>query len=323
MSATGLHLAGPFFIQKISRLTLAIAMCAARQKMKCKPPFSYYGGKGSQKMQNIIQELKPRYKIYGEPFAGAASTLFHLENFNHTVEFLNDKNNLLGNFYRVVKDPKLFSALMAMIEGTLHNENDFRRAAKIYLNPKKYHRVERAWAVWAGFNMAHASTIHRGSGFACDRNRVSRGMNKEASKISTSKKNAELLAARLERVTITCIDAIRFIDKIDGPDTFFFIDPPYPGSDQGHFKKFGFGMPEFVNLLEKLSEIKGKFLLTSGLYPELEAARNLCRWGHHEVKIKNAISYNDGGETISKTVERVEAFTWNYNECEKIGGLFK
>lgn len=97
-----------------------------------KSPFSFYGGKA--KLQHKIQPLIPSYHIYAEPFAGAASTLFNLENFRDKVEILNDLNKQLVSFYRTVRDPKLFPLLLAIVEGTLHSERITGRHWKYTFN---------------------------------------------------------------------------------------------------------------------------------------------------------------------------------------------
>jgi DNA adenine methylase len=40
----------------------------------------------------------------------------------------------------------------------------------------------------------------------------------------------EVVAARLRRVQIDQDDALRVIARFDGPDTLFYVDPPYPAS---------------------------------------------------------------------------------------------
>lgn len=278
-----------------------------------KPPFPYYGGKS--KMQHKIQPLIPHYKIYAEPFAGAAATLFNLENYHDKVEILNDKNKQLISFYRTVKNPKLFPRLLSMVEGTLHSEADYRRGLEIYLQPKWYHsRILRTWALWVSFTQSHASDPHKGGGWRFQTKEIRGGFNKEALGIHSSKKNFKKLAGRLERVSFCCMDALEFIKKVDSPDTFFPIDPPYPWSDQGNFEKMGFKMPQFVELLELLKTIKGKFLLTSGLYPELEAARLKNGWHSNDFEFKNPVTFRNGEKLSSKITKRIEAMTWNYQE---------
>lgn len=277
------------------------------------PPFSYYGGKS--KLQHEIQPLIPFYNVYGEPFAGAASTLFSLENYHDKTELLNDLNTQLISFYRTARDPKLSSRLLAMVEGTLHSEADYRRALEIYLQPKWYHgRVLRAWALWVSFTQSYAADPHKGSGWRFQTKEVRGGMNKEASTIRSSKMNFHKLAGRLERVSFCCMDALNFISKIDGPGTFFFIDPPYEKSDQGHFSHMGWTRERFVELLELLKTIQGKFLLTYNLTPELEVARSKNGWNSKNIKFNNPVTTWNGKENKSRIVTRIETMTWNYQE---------
>jgi DNA adenine methylase len=280
--------------------------------VKIKPPFPYYGGKS--KLQHEIQVLIPAYHVYAEPFAGAASTLFNLENFHNKVEILNDMNKELINFYKTVRDKNLFPQLLAMVEGTLHSEADYRRSLEVYLNPHGHSRVLRAWAMWVAFTQSHVSDPHKGSGWRFEKKETRGGFNKEALGIHSSKRNFKKLAGRLERVSFTCRDALDFIKRVDTPDTFFFVDPPYPGSDQGNFEKMGFKMPQFLELLELLESIQGRFLLTSGLYPELEAARIKNGWHSKDIGFNNAVTIWNGKENKSKIVKRIEAMTWNYQE---------
>jgi DNA adenine methylase len=276
-----------------------------------KPPFPYYGGKS--KLQHKIQPLIPQYHIYAEPFSGAAATLFNLEKHNK-VEILNDKNKQLISFYRTVKNKKLFPRLLEMVEGTLHSEADYRRALEIYLNPHGHKPELRAWALWVSFTQSHGCNPHKGCGWRFQIKETTGEFNKEAHVIHGSKRNFQKLAGRLEKVSFCCMDALEFIKKVDGPDVFFFVDPPYPESDQGNFEKMGFKMPQFIELLELLEAIKGKFLLASGLYPELGAARLKNGWHHEDIEFKNPITIWNGKNTSSRITKRTEAMTWNYRE---------
>jgi len=70
--------------------------------------------------------------------------------------------------------------------------------------------------------------------------------------------------AKLKNTTILNKDALSVISQYDGPNTFFYLDPPYEKSAKDNIytatKKDG----EFNNekLAERLRKIKGKFLLS-------------------------------------------------------------
>jgi hypothetical protein len=70
---------------------------------------------------------------------------------------------------------------------------------------------------------------------------------------------------RIQHTYIECCDALKIIKAYDGKDSFFYLDPPYIGSDMGHYD--GYTQEDFDNLLEFLTKIEGKFLLLCHWYP--------------------------------------------------------
>ena len=68
----------------------------------------------------------------------------------------------------------------------------------------------------------------------------------------------------LEKCTIEHDDALKVLSRFDTPTAFHFVDPPYVGSDMGHYTGM-FNEDDLNRLLEVLSGIKGKFMLT--MYP--------------------------------------------------------
>jgi len=92
----------------------------------------------------------------------------------------------------------------------------------------------------------------------------------------------------------------------DTPNTFFFADPPYVSSDQGHYD--GYTEADFLNLLDKLSKIKGTFLLTS--YPEdiLMYFRKKFSWEYIDFDMPLAVDSGRAEQGKRKT----ECITFNY-----------
>lgn len=68
----------------------------------------------------------------------------------------------------------------------------------------------------------------------------------------------------LEKCTIEHDDAFKVLARFDTPTTFHFVDPPYVGSNMGHYTGM-FNEDDLNRLLEILSGIQGKFMLT--MYP--------------------------------------------------------
>ena len=73
----------------------------------------------------------------------------------------------------------------------------------------------------------------------------------------------------------------------DTPDTFHFVDPPYVGSDCGHYEGV-FGESHLLALLDLLAEVKGKFMLT--MFPDENIERYAKEHGWHIHRIERTIS---------------------------------
>ena len=219
-----------------------------------KPPFSYYGGK--QKLAPKILPLLPPHRVYVEPFAGGATILFRkprpvVQRQSDYLEVINDTNEWIVNFYRVLRDPEKSGLLIDMIHKTPYSRGDFFLARAI-LKEQRGDAVERAWAWFVAIQQAFGKTFGTGWGYARKQNQA------------YSYRNAvDRLAdfpLRLRLVHIEHDDALRVIQRWDSPDTLFYCDPPYPGTDQGHYR--GYTQADFENLCDTLSQIRGRFLLS-------------------------------------------------------------
>ena len=127
------------------------------------------------------------------------------------------------------------------------------------------------------------------------------------SKVIRNKRDrfTEELAQRIQDVQLECCDALKLIRSRDDKNTLFYIDPPYVGSDQGHYD--GYSQSDFDALLEQLSKIEGKFLLSSFRNKQLTVEAKENNWHQIELKMAKPMSAQTG-----KTVEKIEVLTANY-----------
>jgi DNA adenine methylase len=257
-----------------------------------KTPLSYYGGK--QTLAPIILGLIPEHRIYCEPFLGGAAVYFAKE--PSKVEVINDTNGELVNFYEVVQ--RDFSALEKEVAISLHSRSKHRQAQVVYSNPEMFDRVKRAWAVWMLANSSYGCMLDASFGY--DR---TGGTSK---KLDNKRESFTIdYAIRLQRTQIECCDALRVIRSRDMPDAFFYIDPPYVGSDQGHYD--GYTQDDFDNLLKLLEAVKGKFLLSS--FRNTALREFIKRNGWHTVELKMACSMTNRSQAPR---QKVEVLTANY-----------
>ena len=265
----------------------------AKVRPLLKTPISYYGGK--QKLASEIISRIPKHTLYGEPFLGGAAIFFGKA--PSEVEVINDTNRELINFYRVVQNE--FVSLEKEIRISLHSRDLHRKAKVIYDNPDMFSEVKRAWAVWVLSSQGFSSKIDGPWGYDIAKTRTPKTINNKKESFT------EDLAIRLQNVQLECTDAIRVITSRDTPDSFFYCDPPYYNSDCGHYD--GYSIDDFERLLQVLSKIQGKFLLSS--YPSDILKQYAARHGWSCVAFQQKVTVNaKSGNLKGKT----EVLTANY-----------
>ena len=258
-----------------------------------KPPITYYGGK--QKMLKHILPLIPPHRIYNEPFFGGGAVFWAKE--PAYIEFINDINGEVVNFYRVLKTD--FPAFKRELDGTLHSELQHREARAIYRSPEGHTPVRRAWAFWV---LSMESMFHIVGNTWIYRIDLSGRLPLEVTR--GKERLTNVYATRLEMANIFSCDAVDIIRRVDRPNTFHYVDPPYIKSDQGHYK--GYTEADFTRLLDQLTQIRGRFLLSS--YPSEVLARYTAANGWYT----RTIVQNVGAGSVEGK-RKTEVLTMNYD----------
>lgn len=256
-----------------------------------RPPLTYYGGK--QRLASEIVSRVPEHTLYASVFAGGAAEFFAKE--PSEIEILNDTNKEVMNFYHVVKTQ--FIDLEKMIKISLHSRSLHADATLMYAAPHLFTNIQRAWATWILSAQSFSSMLGGSWGYDKARNQTTRKVeNKKAS-------FTEDYAIRLQNVQLECADALYIIQSRDTPKSFFYCDPPYFNSDCGHYG--GYSQADFSKLLNLLTEIDGRFLLSS--YPsEILETFTVAR-GWHTVQFEQTVSVNKGAGK-----KKIEVMTANY-----------
>lgn len=263
-----------------------------------KTPISYYGGKLNM-LQHILP-LIPEHKIYTEAFFGGGAVFFAKKSV--PSEVINDINNLVINFYEVLRDD--FEALKLKIEATLFARNTYAVALVMYRMPQLFSKLQLAWAFYVATNMGFATGI--GSwGYDKYGKRVKAFMNKKL-------RFDPLLVKRLEQTQIECMDASKLILSRDTIDTFHYVDPPYvvdskQSVNQGHYS--GYRQEDFEHLLITLASLKGKFLLSSYPSPLLDTFIKKYKW--HVKTFEKPLTASLATKGM-KRKRKIEVLTANY-----------
>jgi DNA adenine methylase len=262
-------------------------------KVLMKTPITYYGGK--QQMLGIILPLIPEHRIYTEAFFGGGAVFWGKK--PARVEFINDKNGEVVNFYRVLKHN--FPELKREIDATLHSEFQQKQAKSIYRNPAGYDEIKRAWALWVLSHQSFYAILT--NTWKCSKERSFGAQFTQRKKLFT-----DIYSQRLEHTSIFCRDALDVIKKADHEDAFHYVDPPYFNASMGHYSDYT--REDFIALLDVLSRVRGKFMLSSYSSDVLKEYAGCCGWHTVEFVLRRSA----GGGT------KVEVLTMNYAAIQSV-----
>jgi DNA adenine methylase len=206
-----------------------------------KPPIARMGGKS--KLRKQILELIPEHTCYVEAFFGAGWVYFGKP--ESKVEVINDRDQELVNLFKMIK----------------YHGDEVKRLLTYEVTSRDL------FTEYMQQNIKNLTEIQRAVRFIylITQSFASRGKHFGYSAVSGPSKqifNLDSLGeikARLNNTYIENLDYRKILDKYDRENTFFFCDPPYFDT-HGYDEKFG--EKEQLELLDKLKNIKGKFLLT-------------------------------------------------------------
>jgi len=210
-------------------------------------PFGTFGG--SHHYAKRIVPLIPEHKTYVEPFAGAAALLHAKE--PSAKEIIADMDDDLVFMHRFVK---------AMDEATLDKLKGFDWTC----TESSWQRV-RDLTPKSDFERFYKLAFIRGKGRDA-RPDATHAAGSAMGQTTNPQKYLDA-AARLKNVSILKQDYHKTIKTFDGPDTFFFLDPPYPG--EWFDKKAAIDLDDFI---EAIGAIEGKFIAVLNDSPENVAA---------------------------------------------------
>lgn len=264
-----------------------------------KTPITYYGGK--QKLAPVIIGMMPAHKIYCEPFFGGGAVFFAKG--KSFLEAINDHNENLMTFYRVCQNEESFMRLRELISETLHSEAEWLRARRIYYHPEGHSDIDIAWSVWFTTNMSYSGSPNCGWKWDNGTSGTHTGQTMNNYRNDFCKSVFE----RLRFVQISCRDALTVIQQRDSKETFFYLDPPYPGRTQQHYK--GYGEEHFEDLLRMIENIEGKFILSNYMSTLLKKYIKKNDWNYQTIDLPLQVAnFNGTGQR-----RKQEVLVYNYN----------
>lgn len=221
-----------------------------------RPPAGYIGGKRRLAARIVaLLETMP-HATYAEPFVGMGGIFFRRRQ-RPRAEVINDRNGEVANLFRILQ--RHYPQFMDTLRWQLSGRREFDRMKAS--DPATLTDLERAGRFLYLQRLAFGGKVS-GQNFGVD----------PGSSAAFNLTRIEPLLAdvhdRLAGVTIECLDWLAFINRYDRPDTLFYLDPPYHGSE-GDYGKDLFGRDQFALMADRLANIKGRFVLSINDVPAI------------------------------------------------------
>jgi DNA adenine methylase len=263
-----------------------------------RPPIKWHGGKGN--LKRWIACLLPAHTVYVEPYAGGLSVL--LNKYRSEVEVVGDIDTDLIGFFLVLRDePKVLIERLRSIPCAAES------FAWANSTPEASDPIERAVRFVVRYRFSRGGL---GKSFSwSDRPRGNQAESLNSWETILAEELSRI-ARRLHGVQIVHGDALELIRRHDGPDTLFYLDPPYLPATRTARSVYRHELAEadHCRLLETISAIRGMVAL-SGYRSELYDHALQC-WERHEIERPN-----DSGQ--GKTKQRRTEVIWLNPACDR------
>lgn len=218
-------------------------------------PFGWPGGKWHS-LEHLLRIIPVR-KTWVEVCGG--SGILSLNRRPSTLEVFNDRHAGVTAFYRCIRDPIKFRELVNRLRLIVHSREEFVwcRDSWDSMGPGGPHNdIERA-ARW--YYMVRMSFSQLGRNFG----RATSGRPQQAKAINRSVNRFGIIHDRFSTFQIENLDAIQCIRDYDSPDTVFYVDPDYIGTDPGIYAY----RVQHELLLDTIENSKGYFAVSGYAHP--------------------------------------------------------
>lgn len=236
------------------------------------PVMRYFGGKF--RLADWIASFFPPHRCYVEPFGGAASVMMTKP--KSYAEVYNDLDQDIVNVFRVLRDPDLSARLIEVCRLTPFARAEFDLSYEPSEDPVEQARrtLFRAQSAFGSSGTAKSRT-----GFRSDSRREYQLSSHVWEQYPA---NIAAFCDRLSGVIIENRPALQVIEKHDGDDVLFYVDPPYMHSTRVmRNSRYQHEMAEedHIELLKLLNTLKGMVVLSG--YPSPIYQEHLKGWQLH------------------------------------------
>ncbi len=267
--------------------------------------FNYFGGKFSH-VDWIIKHL-PKSKSYVEVFGGSGVVLLNKP--KSKIETLNDLNNTVVNFFKVLRESP--EELIRNIFLTPYSRNEYLLC---YRNMNEGNELERARKFFVVVGQSFNGSYSRQTGWKMSTKETRANLSGAVSRWLSKIPNLVKVVERLKYVQISNYDFREVFEKFDSPETLFYCDPPYMHETRCNNNEYEFEMSneDHVELLKLCLNAKGMIAL-SCYDNEMYSSMLQDRFYKSEAKEKMINLYHS---------QKKEILWTNYNPTEHHEDLF-
>lgn len=231
--------------------------------------------------------------IYAEPFVGLGG-VFLRRSMRPRAEVINDLGRDVANLFRILQ--RHYVPFLDHLRFRLTSRAEFERLLR--QDPATLTDLERAARFLYLQRTAFGGKVS-GRNFGVDRARPARF------NLTTLEPMLEDLHARLAGVVIECLDWSLFIPRYDGPETLFYLDPPYWGCE-GDYGPGLFERADFERMAAVLATIRGRFVMSINDRPEVR-----CTFAAFHM-IEVSTTYGLAAKAEAKATPRAELLISNF-----------
>lgn len=214
-----------------------------------RPPAPYIGGKRNLAKRLCTMIEATPHRTYVEPFVGMGG-VFLRRSLQPAAEVINDLSGDVAGLYRILQ--RHYQAFMDLLKWQVTSRAEFNRLVQV--DPSTLTDLERAARFLYLQRCAFGGKVN-GRHFGVSKANPGR--------FDVTKLEPMLvdLHERLAGVVIEQLSYADVIKRYDGPETLFYLDPPYWGCETDYGDD-AFSRVDFEILAAQLATIAGRFILS-------------------------------------------------------------
>lgn len=217
--------------------------------------FPYPGGKS--RYASWILDLVPEHRCFVEVFGGAAGVLVNKDPDTSKVEVYNDRDRDLVQFFEVLRERT--EELSKWLDAVPYAREVHKKWANLY-----YDGYRPADPIQRAGRFFYLRYSQFGGGYDSPNGFATAKTSSRAQSFSNKIGKLDEFARRFDDVVIENLDWQVAVEKYDSPETVFYLDPPYVGTE--HY--YPVNAVDHEEVMDVLASIDGDAICSYSDLPE-------------------------------------------------------